>query len=142
MESYFEEFFPNLATSGYEVTSEASSIYNCVAWATGDTADWWDWHPRAYWPTSVPRSRRVEALVQVFGERGYSICENTEKETGYEKVAIYARNGLWEHAARQLEDGRWTSKIGEFEDIIHPSPEDLTGELYGEVHCIMRRPNP
>ena len=110
MELYFEEFFPNLAASGYEITSEASSIYNCIAWAAGDTTDWWDLHPRAYWPPSVPRSWRVEALVQVFTERGYSICENTEKETGYEKVAICARNGLWEHEARQLDDGRWTTR--------------------------------
>ena len=79
--------------------------------------------------------------MKVFTEMGYSICDNTDKETGYEKVAIYARNGLWEHAARQLDDGRWTSKIGEFEDITHPSPEDLAGELYGNVHCIMRRPS-
>ena len=128
-----------MATSGYEIVSDASSIYNCIAWAAGDNTDWWDWHPRAYWPASIPRSPEVDALVQVFAGLGYSICDNAERETGYEKVAIYTKNGRWEHASRQLEDGQWTSKIGEYEDISHPSPEDLTGELYGNVHCIMRR---
>ena len=81
-------------------------------------------------------------MVQVFDSLGYSVCDNAEKEAGYEKVAIYARSGRWEHATKQLEDGQWTSKLGEFEDITHPSPEDLTSELYGGVHCIMRRPSP
>ena len=136
-----EDMFPGLAISGYEITSEASGIYNCIAWAAGDNTVWWDWHPRVYWPEFAPGSPEVEALVQVFADLGYSICDNAELEAGYEKVAVYAINGRWEHAARQLENGQWTSKLGEFEDITHPSPQDLTGELYGSVHCIMRRPS-
>ena len=130
-----------MATSGYEIVSEASSTYNCIAWAAGDNTDWWDWHPRAYWPTSIPRSPEVDALVQVFAGLGYLICDNAERETGHEKVAIYAKNGRWERAARQLEDGQWTSKIGEYEDITHPSPANLSGGIYGNVHYIARRPS-
>ena len=35
--------------------------------------------------------------------------------------------------------GRWMSKLGKYEDIEHANPEDLSGGLHGEVHCIMRR---
>ena len=141
MEEYLEIFLPGLAISGYEITSEASDVYNCIAWAAGDNTDWWDWHPRAYWPEFAPRSPEVEALVQVFAGLGYSVCDNAELEAGYEKVAVYAINGRWEHAARQLENGQCTSKLGEFEDITHPSPEDVAGGVFGNVHCIMRRPS-
>ena len=137
-----KNILPGLGASGFEITSEANSTYNCVAWAVEDVTKWWDWHPRAYWPESVPRSPEVGALVQIFATLGYSICDSAEQEAGYEKVALYAINGRWEHAARQLDNGRWTSKLGEFEDITHPSPQDVAGDAFGEVHCVMRRPSP
>lgn len=130
-----EEVFPNLHS--YQITSPVSLRYNCVAWALGIDSQWWS-HDRT-WLDSVPRSLNVHALIQLFEEFGYAICNSGVREAGYDKVAVYALFGEWSHAARQLEDGQWTSKLGPFEDIIHPSPEDITGELFGIVHCIMRR---
>jgi hypothetical protein len=43
------------------------------------------------------------------------------------------------HAARQQNNGRWISKLGEQEDIDH-ALHDLEGEMYGKVVLIMRRP--
>ena len=80
-------------------------------------------------------------MVSLFEMLGYAVCDSDAREPGYDKVALYALEGQWQHAARQLEDGQWTSKLGPFEDITHPSPQDLTGEVYGRVHCIMRRPS-
>ena len=137
-----EDMLPGLVASGYEITSEASRRYNCVAWAAGDDTDWWSYFPEDYWPEWAPRSPEAEALAQVFTGLGYTICDSEEKEDGYDKVALYALDGEWQHAAKQLDDGRWTSKLGRFEDITHPSPQDLTGEVFGDVHCIMRRPMP
>lgn len=142
MNEFLEVLLPGLAISGYEITGEASSVYNCIAWAAEDGSNWWDWHPRAYWPEFAPRSPDVEALVQVFAGLGYSICDGAGLEAGYQKVALYAIDGRWEHAARQMANGQWTSKLGEFEDIVHPSPYDLTGGIYGNVYCVMRRPLP
>lgn len=59
----------------------------------------------------------------------------------YEKIAIYVDDsGDPSHAARQTSSGKWTSKIGELEDIEHGSLSDLEGEAYGTVAQIMKRP--
>ena len=80
------------------------------------------------------------ALVQVFESLGFAVCEGSEIEAGYQRVAVFSVSGEWTHAARQLVDGQWTSKVGQFEDITHPLLENLSGGIYGDVHCIMRRP--
>ena len=36
--------------------------------------------------------------------------------------------------ARQLNTGRWTSKLGTLEDIEHGSPSELEGERYRAVY--------
>ena len=132
-----EDIFPNLRS--YRITSPVSLQYNCVAWALGINSQWWS-HDRI-WLDFVPRSLEAQALMQLFEAFGYIVCDSDEREPGYDKVALYALNGEWQHAARQLDDGRGTSKLGPFEDITHSSPEDLTSDLYRNVHCIMRRPN-
>ena len=139
MSSWIDDELPALAAAGYEITSAPSAVYNCVAWAAEDDTDWWSHLPGYYWPAR--RSPEAEALVEVFAGLGYAVCDSAAREPGYDKVAVYARNGRWSHAARQLENGQWTSKLGPDEDISHQSPEDLAGESYGEVHCIMRRPS-
>lgn len=82
--------------------------------------------------------------MEAFGTLGYEECEDGSFEAGYEKVALYAREkpdgSLWPtHAARQLPNQRWTSKLGKLEDIIHDKPEVLSGPLYGEPVNYMRR---
>jgi hypothetical protein len=63
-------------------------------------------------------------------------------EQGFEKTALFAdAEGVPSHAARQLPNSRWTSKIGAMEDIEH-ALHDLDGELYGTVVRIMKRPPP
>jgi hypothetical protein len=59
-------------------------------------------------------------------------------ETGLEKVAIFAKGETALHVARQLPSGKWTSKIGRWEDIEHDLLA-LEGERYGEVAQIMQR---
>jgi hypothetical protein len=58
--------------------------------------------------------------------------------TGYLKVALYESNGFYTHAARQLPDGRWTSKLGKAEDIEHDDPHAVAGGIYGEVARYLR----
>jgi hypothetical protein len=140
-----EELFPYLADSGYQVTSPRDDLYNCIAWAAGDTTDWW-W-PGAnpdleYWPPGIPRAVSLAAFEAVFATLGYVVCAAADLEPGIEKITLYANAvGKPTHGARQLTNGRWTSKLGKREDIEH-ALHDLEGELYGTVVRIMKRPRP
>ena len=137
-----EELFPNLGNSGYEITGEASDEYNCIAWALGTTAPWWGYQdPGDYWPPSLPRDHWIGTVMRLFADEGFEVCEDDSIEPRYEKIALYAFVGRFTHVARQLADGRWTSKLGNREVITHPSLVGLASSFFGEVHCIMRRPS-
>ena len=136
---WIEETFPKLRESGYEITSEPDGQYNCIAWAVGLDTEWWSHLPGYRWPTK--RGPEVQCLIQLFASLSFELCDNRKHEEGYEKVAIFAKDGRWTHAARQLKSGHWTSKLGDFEDIEHVSLESLAGDSYGEIYCTMRRLN-
>ena len=137
-----EGLFPNLSISGYEITGDASDEYNCIAWALGVTAPWWGHQdPGDYWPPTLPRNQEIGTLMQLFASEGFSLCDDDAPEPGYQKIALYAFVGQFAHVARQLEDGRWTSKLGNREVITHPLLSSLAESFYGNVHCIMRRPS-
>ncbi len=118
-----EEDFPNLAASGWKETSDPTGGYNCVAYALHDIRQWWERLAVPikgyYWPPGVKRSDTVESWIQVYQIHGFRLCENAGLEPEFEKVAIYEKNDEPMHVARQLEDGTWTSKLGEDEDIGH-----------------------
>ena len=137
--------FPNLTTGNSVITSNPDNNYNCIGWAAGKTDEYWWPIGQEYWPQKVDRTLTVAAFVQAFGTVGYVKCKNGNCEEGSEKIAIYvskAVDGKWvpEHAARQLIDGRWTSKMGLDEDIEHQSLNDVCGPEYGKVVRFMRRP--
>jgi len=143
MAHIFETIFPNLRSGNYEITSERSPSYNCIAWAAGRTDRWW-WPsppPFSYWPENVPRKESIQSFVLAFKELGYEPCENVRLEPGYEKVAIYAdADRIPTHMARQLASGDWTSKLGQLEDIRHSTLEEIEGTAYGRAVQILRRP--
>lgn len=138
---HLERFFPKLAEAPYRVTSPPDENYNCVAWAAGSIETWWEPDPTGlyHWPPGVARELSIDAYIQAFRSLGYEPCSDMKLESGFEKVAIYAKGARPAHAARQLENGRWTSKLGEFEDIEH-ALEGLVGDQYGDVVRILRRP--
>ncbi len=135
---WIEESFPPLQDGDYSVTSEPNPEYNCVAWAMGESDRWWSHTQGYYWP-DANRTDDVEGLVTILSRLGYETCESVALEDGYDKIAIFEISGAWTHAARQLPNGRWTSKLGVNEDIEHPKPDSLAGSFYGTVHCIMRK---
>jgi len=135
-----EHLFPNLAADGCEVTSPASLDYNCIAWAAGENHRWWWPDEDAYWPEGVPlRSETVEAFVQAFAAIGYQPCDRATSIPGTEKVALYARGGRVTHAARQLANGKWSSKLGADVDLEH-ALDGLEGAQYGKVVQVLARP--
>lgn len=136
-----EQWFPQLQVSEYEITSPRDGEYNCIAWAASDHDQWWwpDSDEQYYWPQEVRRVCTLAAFAAAYATIGYRPCESQEPEDGLEKVVVFAdSNGIPTHAARQLSNGRWTSKLGNFEDIEHDLLA-LTGELYGSVAAVLGR---
>jgi hypothetical protein len=136
--------FPNLAAAGFTETSECTTEYNCFAWAVGVTNVRWDPYDRdGYWPIANTdlSNFTVDDVVLAYGERGFVPCDTRELEPGFEKVALYGIGKVATHAARQLADGRWTSKMGDLQDITH-ALEAIEGPKYGEVQQVIRRPQP
>ncbi len=141
-----EQVFPNLFSEGYGVTSNEDELYNCIAWAAGEENQDQFWTPfdmghGYYWPPELKRDARISTFIRLYEIRGgYQPCDDAGLETGFEKIAIYAgSDGEVTHAARQTEDGNWTSKLGSWEDISHKSLAGLEGDCYGKVVQILKR---
>ncbi|OUL34316.1 hypothetical protein [Nostoc sp. 106C] len=140
---WIESNYPNLVIYGYKITSQDTIDYNCVAWAAEDDETWWwpDAQNQHYWPPDIPREETLEAFQEAYQKLNYEICESDALEEGFQKVAIYSNsNKIPTHVARQLPDGKWTSKLGQYEDIEHNNLQGLIGNPgYGEVACIMKK---
>ena len=130
--------FPGLTELNHRVTSPRSPEYNCIAWAAEDLSRWWE--PGRHWPTPVATGDYgIAVLEAAFRALRYETCEDGALEPGFQKVALYGSFEFYTHAARQLPDGRWTSKLGRSEDIEHETPDVIAGGLYGEVVQFLKR---
>jgi hypothetical protein len=136
-----ESLFPDLGWTGYHITSAPDPVYNCIAWAVGQTKQWWwpDTDGFDFWPPGIPRDRTLPVFVQALATVGFSPCSDDSLEQGWEKVGIYATDEGPSHAARQLPNGAWTSKLGPDDDIEH-TLMGLCGPAYGAVVKVLRRP--
>jgi hypothetical protein len=106
--------FPRLDPADFFETSPRTSRYNCIAYAAGDEHRWWWPDPDGiyYWPHGVQRSEHLAAFQRAFETLGYTLASDGSVEPGYEKVAIFALGTKPTHAAKQLPNGRWSSKLG------------------------------
>lgn len=143
-QEHLENQFPNLTSDNYALTSPDTIDYNCVAWAAESDEEWWwpDPMEQEYWPDGVPREETLSAFIEAFRTIGYEPCQDEELESGVQKIAIYANaQNVPRHVARQLPNGEWTSKIGQYEDIQHQALDVLTGvaPAYGTVVQVMQR---
>ena len=135
--------FPGLAVGGYRVTSPDSYQYNCIAWAASRDDRWWWPHQDAFWPPGVPLVVTLQAFEAVYNAIGYTRCADQVFDVRFEKIAIFANvQDTPTHAARQLESGRWTSKLGPWIDIDHATPDALNGQDYGRPVLFMSRSRP
>lgn len=143
MNPILKQAFPNLEAETFQETSPATEKYNCIAWAVGSETQWWwpDPNEAYHWPKGVPRMVTLEAFFAAFETLNYQPCETADLETGAEKIAIYSLEGKPTHAARQLPDGKWSSKLGKFIDITH-TLKGLEGPVYGKATHFMKRALP
>jgi len=136
--------FPRLGSEPFQVKSPRTAQYNCIGWAAGDDQNVW-WPGGKYRPNGARPDESVAAFVTAFETRGYERCDSADLESGFQKVALYADApaGRVTHAARQLADGQWTSKLGAQWDINH-SLEGVCGPCpaYGRAAQILKRKIP
>ena len=142
--------FPGLGRGAFRCTSPIDYSYNCYAWAAHDTRKKWAPVPynSYYWPERVPNQPSgwteptkptLATYVSGYATLGFAPCADPVYVPGVEKIAIYMKqDGSVTHAARQLDNGLWTSKMGRFEDIEHEL-EGLEGEAWGQVSVILSR---
>lgn len=132
--------FPNSANDPFIKTSEVTPIYNCIAWAANDNSRWYEPDPMGiyYWPSDVPREYTIKAYVQLYELLGYKKCSNGEFESNFEKVAVFAKKNIPTHAAKQLSNGSWSSKLGKHIDVTHSLFAMENGQ-YGNVVQFLRR---
>lgn len=144
--SWDKNLLPNLSDANCAITSPASRAYNCLAWAATNAVLWW-WPDPTYmyfWPPNVPREVTVDAFIRAYEAVGFSVCGDGELEEDFEKIALYAKRMPWgdvepTHAARQLPDGTWTSKLGPCEDVGHRTVADVNGPAYGAPVQFLKR---
>ncbi len=143
-----EAKYPKLLVSGYAKTSDKNPRYNCVAWAADWEMNlWWEPFlkgPGIYWP-DVPEGYYIDNYARAFATIGYVECALSDKhhEPGFDKIALYrGQLDLFSHVSKQLHNGKWTSKLGRGNDIVHNSLEAFEDCAYrfGSVAKIMRRP--
>jgi hypothetical protein len=137
-----ESKWPFLASEGYVATSEATWDYNCIAFAADVETQWWwpDEDGNAFWPLTVPREETKQAFIDAYATLNYEVCNDGLLEEEYEKIVIYVSNGQPTHASKQLPDGRWKSKLGDWEDIQHNTPKAVEEHVYGKAEIYMKRP--
>jgi hypothetical protein len=80
----------------------------------------------------------MNAFEELFAAEGWEETLDRGVEVGFERIALYALRGIPTHACRQLENGIWTSKLGQYIDLSHELDE-LEGPEYGEVAKIFRK---
>ena len=135
----FSSEFPKLKDVHQKKTSDEDPKYNCIAWAFEDNLNFWWPSRRGYWPLSHEGLSCLQAFEQLFREWGWERTENQSLEKGYKKIALYIMNGEPTHAARLMENGMWTSKLGVNIDLSHEL-EELEGPVYGSIFCIYQKP--
>jgi len=130
MDSRTEEIltaFPALRYDpAFKITSRENPDYNCIAWAFGRN-DCWMWPDEdadgvSLWP-DPSADPEIQTFVEAFKKIGFEVCDDDGYEERTQKIALYCYVGTTEctHAARQLRNGLWTSKLGESNDIQHSS---------------------
>ena len=134
-------YFPHLGSdSHFELLSEQTPVYNCIAWAMGYRDRWVDieYSPGHWWPAGVKRSTEPQALFDAFVAEGFEKADDGRFEKGYDKVVLFQKDGEWTHASRIESNEVEYSKFGGSFDGVH-SHNIFSGSIYGEEYAYLRR---
>lgn len=131
LEAGFQKDFPFLKDR-FEVLAPSTEAYNCVSHTLGQHRSWID-------PRTGPADNRFLYMDRLYNENGYRRLPSLDYTLapGKRKIIIYAatENGSVRkitHAALQMPDGTWTSKLGKLSLVKHAAPAALAGPNYGK----------
>ncbi len=100
---------------------------------------WPDASEEYAWPEKLQRKPTIENFIVFYQMCGFCKADNFLLETGWEKIAIFEDMGEVAHAARQLEDGSWVSRIGDLVDVIHYDLDAVSGGANGLPCAVVKR---
>lgn len=135
-------WFPNLQSDcHFEILSEATPEYNCIAWAMGYTDRWIDTDtaPGHWWPSGAKRDNKNSSLISAFEQQGFVLCDDAHFEEEYDKVVLYGADGFWTHASRVVSEDSEHSKFGGTWDGTH-GHNMFHDTIYGDAFAYMKRP--
>ena len=133
--------FPNSSKDPFVITSPITNSYNCIAWAFGDTTKWYwpDDYFVGFWPQEINRECTLQSFINLYKLIGFEVCENEKFEEGFEKIVIFTdNNNIPTHAAKQINDSLWSSKLGGHHDVSH-TKFSIEGCNYCNYNIIMKR---
>jgi len=135
--------FPSMSEENIKITSPVSNKYNCIAWVYGrNDINYWpddfDMSDDYKWPDGIKRGNNIDSFINLYKSIGYEICKDGKLEQDYEKICIYEKDNLPKHAAKQIPNGNWSSKLGEYFDVEH-TESALSGGRYGDISIYMKR---
>jgi hypothetical protein len=137
---FYKKLFPLLTNYDLIPNSESDS-YNCISHTIHLKEDIsWPIDTRHYWPTK--RELTKESFDLFYEHHGFeklSILDFTYNEN-YTKVVLYTNNNIPTHAAIQIDNTYWESKIGRLGIIRHDLFE-IENDVYGEITQIYRKRN-
>jgi hypothetical protein len=137
--SDIESWFPNIIGEDFKIFKSIDK-FNCVAYSL-DFYDDWIWTNEKTWPyDKIPRDSGLDGFKELYKINGYSECNDSSYEEGFEKIAFYSKGGVPTHACKQF-GYMWRSKLG-ISVIIEHQLSWLCGDsdwAYGEVSFIMKR---
>lgn len=117
----------------FRQTSPPDVDYNCVGHALDDRRNLWPTGYANWWPRPATEDT-IEEFTETLALYQYYPCDSDIQEPNFEKIALYSINNIPTHVARQLTNGKWTSKLSERLDIEH----DTLNTMYDfppELNC-------
>jgi len=139
-----ERSWPNLELDNHYEASPKDNKYNCYAWALNKNNEKWAPYTGYSWFKGFKKVHQypgedINLFIEGFASIGYDVCDNSNLENGFEKIAFYIKGKGVEHIARQLENGTWASKLGVLHDIEHDNLSVLEDGEYGKAILFMKR---